>query len=346
MARPLRVNIRDGWYHVMHRGIERRTIFDGRREHERFLELLGEVHERYRFRIHAYCLLGNHYHAIIQTPDANLSQGMQWLGLAYSSWYNALHDRSGPLFQGRFCSVPVEEGSWVYELSLYIHLNPVRTSEFGLDKKSKRVEALGLAKPPTRTEMSACLKRLREYPWSSYRVYGGYRSSPAWLSTEDILRRAAHKTNERQARYRADTKQILTRGMDEALLERFRDVVGVGSVSFVDRIRRLAGEGEREMERRGRLRTLVSYEDVVQVVENLRGEKQEGWLNKHGDWGKWLVLRLARQYCGLSLSELGHQIGDKDYAAVSVGLRRFDDRMESDRKLQKFYKQSKKMLNV
>ena len=118
----------------MHRGIERRTIFDGRHENEHFLELLGEVHERYRFRIHAYCLLVNHWHVIVQTSEANLSQGMQWLGLAYSSWYNARHDRVGPLFQGRFRSVPVEEGTWVYELSLYVHLNPVRTLEFGLDK--------------------------------------------------------------------------------------------------------------------------------------------------------------------------------------------------------------------
>ena len=85
MAGPLRVNIADGWYHVMHRGIERRTLFDGRCEHECFLELLGEVHERYRFRIHAYFLLFNRWHAIIQTPEANLSQAMQWLGLAYSS---------------------------------------------------------------------------------------------------------------------------------------------------------------------------------------------------------------------------------------------------------------------
>ena len=93
MARPLRVNLVDGWYHVMHRGIEGRTIFDTRRDHERFLELLGEVHERYRFVIHAYCLLESHYHAIIQTPDANLSQGMQWLGLGTHRSIASLKER-------------------------------------------------------------------------------------------------------------------------------------------------------------------------------------------------------------------------------------------------------------
>ena len=132
MARPLRVNIPDGWYHCMHRGIERREIFTDTREHQYFLSLLGETVERYRFRVHAYCLMQSHYHAMIQTPDANLSDGMQWLGLSYSSWYNARHDRVGPLFQGRFKSVPVEAGSWAYELSLYVHLNPVRTVPFRL----------------------------------------------------------------------------------------------------------------------------------------------------------------------------------------------------------------------
>ena len=70
----------------MHRGIERRTIFEYERDHRRFLELLGEVCERFRVRIHAYCLLGNNYHLIVQTPDANLSRAMQWLGISYSSW--------------------------------------------------------------------------------------------------------------------------------------------------------------------------------------------------------------------------------------------------------------------
>ena len=107
MARPLRVNLPDGWYHCMHRGIERRTIYRNSHDFSHFLELLGQTTERFRFVVHAYCLLDNHYHAIIQTPDANLSQGMQWLGLSYSRWFNARYDRSGPLFQGRFKSVPI-----------------------------------------------------------------------------------------------------------------------------------------------------------------------------------------------------------------------------------------------
>ena len=73
---------------------------------------------------------------------------MQWLGQAYSSWFNARHQRLGPLFQGRFRSVPVEGSEWAYDLSLYIHLNPVRTMAFGLDKKRSHAEAKGIAPIP------------------------------------------------------------------------------------------------------------------------------------------------------------------------------------------------------
>ncbi len=245
MARPLRVNLPDGWYHCMHRGIEKRRLFLDVRDRRRFLELLAEVTERFRFRIHAYTLMDNHYHAILQTPDANLSQGMQWLGLSYSSWFNARHDRVGPLFQGRFKSVPVEEGAWAQELSYYVHLNPVHTSEFGLDKRQRKIQSAGIGPPPSREEVTARLKTLREYRWSSYRTYGGYESGPSWLTSSVILRRSARAVDQRHSAYRSKVQAVLRNGVEESKLERFRDVVGMGSTEFVERVRGLAGEGGR-----------------------------------------------------------------------------------------------------
>jgi len=336
----------------MHRGIERRTIFETRRDHEHFLELLGEVNERYRFMIHAYCLCGNHYHSIIETPDGNLSQGMQWLGLTYSSGFNARRDRSGPLFQGRFRSVPVEGAAWAYELSLYIHLNPVRTFAFGLDKHRNRAESRGLGSAPTPEQMSARLRELRSYPWSSYRAYAGYTRGPKWLQRHEILQRASRKSAERVNRYRTDVRQRLQRGVDPTRLEQFRDVVAIGSAQFIDEVKRWAGEGERETERRGRLRSRVSFEEIVRVVEGARGQKRTDWLGRHGDWGKWLVLRLGRRYTGMTLADLGHEIGvmngtgrDMDYAAVSAGLRWFD-RTGKTRSVRAIEKHACRLLNL
>ena len=346
MARPLRVNIPDGWYHCMHRGIERRTIFSDATDYQHFLSLLGQTVDRYRFRVHAYCLLGNHFHAIIQTPDANLSQGMQWLGLSYSTWFNTRHDRAGPLFQGRFRSVPVEEGAWVHELSMYVHMNPVRTLACGLDKRRRKAESRGLTRPPTREEVTARLKKLREHRWSSYRAYAGYETGPKWLTTAKILRRSAREEHERRKKYRDGIRQLLSRGIDESRLETFRDVIGIGSAQFIERLKRVAGDGSRETERRGRLRERVSFEQVVCAVEEVRAETSQNWLNKHGDWGKWMVLKLARQYTGMTLAQLGEQMGGIDYAAIGMGLGRFEQRLKMDRQLKKLSVTASQMLDI
>lgn len=345
MARPLRVNLPEGWYHCMNRGIERRSIFVDARDYKPFVALLGETVERYRFRIHAYCLMRNHYHAIIQTPDANLSEGMQWLELSYSRWFNTRRDRVGPLFQGRFKSVPVEDGSWAHELSLYVHLNPVRTAAYGLDRRRRKAESKGLGPPPTPESVTARLKRLREYRWSSYRAYGGYETGPEWLTTTEILGRRAAKKSERRKAYRRRLREVLSQGVDESRLERFRDVVGIGSAEFIVRIKARAGSGTRETERR-RLRDRVSFEEVIRVVEHVRGHPRGEWISRHGDWGKWLVLKLARQRTGLTLAELGEKMGGSDYAAVSVGLKRFDTRLRKDRRIKALHNRALTMLNV
>ena len=111
MARPLRVDIRNGWYHVTARGNERRAVFRDDQDRRRFLELLEEWVERFGLRLHAYVLMDNHYHLLVQTPQANLSQAMQWLQVSYTVGFNRRHRRVGHLFQGRFRAVLVDEAA-------------------------------------------------------------------------------------------------------------------------------------------------------------------------------------------------------------------------------------------
>lgn len=341
------MDIADGWYHCMNRGIDRGRIFSDNRSYEHLVELLAESVERFRFRVHAYGLMSNHYHVLIQTPEANLSQGMQWVGVSYSSWFNARHGRVGPLFQGRFKSVPVEEGKWALELSRYIHVNPVRIQALGVDKRGQRAASLGIGPPPTREEVTARLKRLREYPWSSYRVYAGYRSAPAWLSTADLLGRCPEEEGKKPQRvYRERVQRMVREGVDASMSEELRDAVAIGSAEFIGQIRERVGGGGRETERRRRLQHRLEFEDVVKGVEAFRGEGHTSWLDRHGDWGKWMVLRIARMYTGMTLAELGEAIGGKDYAAVSTGLRTFDRKLNRDRMLKKAYNEIVKNLNV
>ncbi len=101
MARPLRIDQADTFYHVLNRGNERRVIFRDEHDYEGLLDRLGRCSRRFGLRIFAYVLMGNHYHLLVKTGEANLSAAMQWLQVAYGSWHNRRHRRSGHLFQGR-----------------------------------------------------------------------------------------------------------------------------------------------------------------------------------------------------------------------------------------------------
>jgi putative transposase len=131
MARSLRIDVPDGWYHVLNRGVERRQIFPDEGSNAHFLELLGCLPSRFGVRIHGYVLMGNHYHLQLQTPQANLSRAMQWLNLSYGAWFNRRWQRSGPLVQGRFKAILHEPENTALIINRYIHLNPVRVIALG-----------------------------------------------------------------------------------------------------------------------------------------------------------------------------------------------------------------------
>ena len=161
MARPLRIEQADTFYHVINRGNARGRIFRQEGDYSAFLDRVGRCAERFDIDVYSYVLMGNHYHLLLKTRHANLSQAMQWLGVAYSAWYNARHRRSGHLFQGRFKSFLVQEQDYIYRLLLYVHRNPLR---------AKRVE------------------RLRDYRWSSYAALAFRRREPGWFDPTKVYR--------------------------------------------------------------------------------------------------------------------------------------------------------------
>jgi REP element-mobilizing transposase RayT len=126
MPRARRILVEHGIYHVFSRGNRRQPIFLDERDFARFLEFLDEVVARYGWIVHAYCLMPNHYHLLVETPEANLSEGMHRLGFLYAQWFNRRHDVDGHLFQGRFGARLVESNYHLLETARYIVLNPVR----------------------------------------------------------------------------------------------------------------------------------------------------------------------------------------------------------------------------
>jgi putative transposase len=128
MARPLRISYPGAFYHVTSRGNEQKAVFKSTPDRERFLEYLESSVQRYNAIIHAYCLMDNHYHLLLETPDGNLSRIMAHINGAYTMYFNIKRKRFGHLFQGRYKAILVEADEYAEELSRYIHLNPVRAN--------------------------------------------------------------------------------------------------------------------------------------------------------------------------------------------------------------------------
>ena len=145
MARPLRLEYEGAVYHVTSRGNARDEIFLGDVDRAQFLETLGDAIRRHGWICHAYCLMTNHYHLLIETPEAGLSRGMQLLNGVYTQWFNRRHQRVGHLFQGRFKAVLVEKESHLLELARYVVLNPVRA---GMVRSVRDCPGAATAPPP------------------------------------------------------------------------------------------------------------------------------------------------------------------------------------------------------
>ena len=128
MARPLRIELAGGLYHVMSRGNDRRAIVRDDADRQRRLDWLERTVQTYGWRLHAFALMTNHEHLFLETPEPNLSAGMHLLNSSYTGYFNLRHRRAGHLFQGRFKAHLVEEEGYFTEISRYIHLNPVRAS--------------------------------------------------------------------------------------------------------------------------------------------------------------------------------------------------------------------------
>ena len=265
MARPVRIDVRNAWYHITARGIERRKIFLGPRYCEHFLELLEEMGKRYGVEIHAYVLMGNHYHLIIRTPNANASQALQWLNVSYSAWFNRKRQRVGHVFQGRFKSVIIENnGGWLLSVSVYLHLNPVRVTELGLGKRANKAESQGL-EPADKEAIRRRLDVLKQAPWSSYQAYAGYKQAQSWLVTRNILSRGGGKSG-----YRRYVERHVTRGVDPDIFETMTNRVALGTQAFLEKVRELAGPLTQEQPARRVLVKRAAFEDIVGLVEKAR----------------------------------------------------------------------------
>jgi len=221
MARPLRIEFPFALYHAGSRGNAKETIFVDDADRRRFLGLLKQMLQRHCVRCHAYCLMGNHYHLLLETPRANLSRAMQQLNGVYAQTFNERHDRVGHVFQGRYYSSLIQDNLYLLEVGRYIVLNPVRS---------------GLVTTPDR------------WPWSSYRATGGLTPVPSFLTVTTILGEFGESPRAARAAYRRFVAAGVHGGHEmERLARQLRRRSVIGDPQFVlehTRTQRLSASGE------------------------------------------------------------------------------------------------------
>jgi len=207
MSRPLRLQFAGALYHVTSRGNERKAIYLNETDNRSFLDLMAQVCERFNWVVHAYCLMTNHYHLLVETPDANLSEGMRQLNGVYTQRFNRTHHRIGHLFQGRFKAILVQKESYLLEVNRYIVLNPVR---------------------------AAMVDDCDKWPWSSYRFTCNYQKPPSWLAVDQLLLLFG---NERSLALRKYQDFVLS-GVGKSLWPEVKQLIYLGSDSFVSEMQK------------------------------------------------------------------------------------------------------------
>ena len=206
MARPLRIEYPGAVYHVTSRGNEKKPVFKDDADRQNFLNTLQHVNKRYNWICHAYCLMTNHYHLLIETPDGNLALGMRQLNGVYTQLFNKFHGRSGHLFQGRYKAILIQKDSHLLEVCRYVVLNPVR---------------------------ARMVEKLDEWKWSSYLATAGRGKPHASLTTDWVLSQFSGKRGKAEQKYR----EFVSWGIGKpSIWKEVRGQTLLGEESFVDKL--------------------------------------------------------------------------------------------------------------
>jgi REP element-mobilizing transposase RayT len=300
VARPLRIEYPGAFYHVTTRGNEQKEIFKSQRDREQFLSYLESATERYGAVIHAYCLMSNHYHLMLETPQGNLSQIMKHINSSYTTYFNVKRKRAGHLLQGRFKAILVEADSYATELTRYIHLNPVR---------AKIVETP------------------EAYPWMSYRCYTE-GVAPSWLTTGFILGYFGRKATTARENYRHFVHELIEREYSSPLQGTIASTI-LGSAEFVSEIQERhlrSRKADRDLPALRELNEKPSLHEIMKVVSEVFAENDRQ--------AKKAGIFLCHRYSGAKLKEIG-ELFRLTESGVTRASKRFDEVMERDKALKK-----------
>jgi REP element-mobilizing transposase RayT len=318
MARPLRIEYEGAFYHVTARGNERKKIFFSKSDYDKFKEYLREAQEKYGNVLHCYVLMTNHYHLLIETPNANMSKMMHYVNSSYTNYINRKRKRSGHLLQGRYKAILIDRDNYLVELSRYVHLNPVR--------------AKVVAKP-------------EDYPYTSYKSYV-FKKKEDIVHRDLILGMVSKSRKDSLWRY----KDFVERGIEESLEDPLWHVYGgvmLGSKAFIKEALSRLKEGTIEREHishRRELRASYTSDVVIDAIAARYKMSNDDVLKDTREYRN-IAIYLIKKLTSVSNRQIGGLFGDLSYSAVAKVYHRFSRKLKEDKSLRNKVKKIKRSLS-
>jgi putative transposase len=299
MARPLRISYPGAFYHITSRGNEQKAVFKSIPDRERFLEYLESSVQRYNAIIHAYYLMDNHYHLLLETPSENLSKIMAHINGAYTTYFNTKRERFGHLFQGRYKAILIEADEYIKELSRYIHLNPVRAN---------------------------IVTQPQEYEWSSYSYFIGKKKPPEWLKMDFILGYFGKDLSDSQKNY----KKFVDILADQKYESPLKDVVNstiLGTRDFIDLIKDKHLSKQKEDKDLPTLKSFLKKITIDSIINEVnRNVKDDMKMSRN------IKIYLCQRHTGEKLDDIGRHF-DIGGSAVCHIVRKITEQSKKDKVL-------------
>jgi len=310
MSRPLRIEYPDAWYHVMNRGRRGEEIFSDHNHYHYFVELLQESVRIWKVRIAAFCLMPNHYHLLIQTPEADLSRCMRHIDGVYTQRYNRIHRCDGSLFRGRYKAILIEADSYLLQLLRYIHRNPLR---------------------------AGCVKDLGAYEWSSHVGYLSNAKRWNWLYKGFALSMLKKEKSEQLTAYRRFVSEEDPKGILRIFESRKWPSI-LGSEGFMRWVKEkffLRVQHPEIPESRVLAPDVEAIKETVCEVYKIKRDRllraQRGRFNEPRN----VAIYLTRELRGSTLEKVCKAFQMSRYSSASSAIARLKVQMTRDRQLQR-----------
>ncbi len=309
MTRPLRIEYEGAFYHVTSRGNEGRSIFFSKTDYHKFLDYLEAAQERYHCLIHAYVLMTNHFHLLIETPLPNLNQVMHYLNGSYTNFVNLKNGHRGHLLQGRYKAILVDRDNYLLELSRYLHLNPVRA---------------GIVKMP------------EDYRYSSYRTYISKNSRN--IICRDLVLKMISVNQENAINL---YKKFVEKGIDIRAESPLKNIYGGVILGDQEFVRTTLCKLEAEVTQKKGIshgREFKKQADVKEIIDSVSALLEVSPNEIFGNRNKLvrgIAIYLIKRYTGWTNKQIGERLGNISDFAVAKIYQRFLEKMEKEEILRK-----------